>query len=164
MSLGRKTLLIATLALAGLGGLLYAAMTNILSKGVEEEMVISYVTVSVIVAGGGFFLVTLLLMNQLVLTRLARLNATISAMSASGDFSRRLQIDGRDELAGLALEINALLRALQESRPASVASVLSVVTAPDSQPTSSEAADVLGEPDSLEGHLEDCSPNAAEEL
>ena len=167
MSLGRKTLLIATLALAGLGGLLYAAMTNILSTGVEEEMVISYVTVSVIVAGGGFFLVTLLLMNQLVLTRLARLNATISAMSASGDFSRRLQIDGRDELAGLALEINALLRALQESRSASVtsvASVLSVVTPPDSQPTSSEAPDDLSVSDSLHGHLEDSSPNAAEEL
>src|SRR5947207_1167715 len=115
MSLSRKTLLIASLALAGLVGLLYAALASIASKDAQDEMVVSYVMVSVVVAGGGFFLVTLLLMNQLVLARLARFHATISMIGASGDFSRRLEIDGRDELAGLALEINTMLRALQDS-------------------------------------------------
>src|SRR5438067_6144662 len=114
MSLSRKTLLIASLALASLGGLLYAALGSILSGGMRDEMVVSYVTVSVVVAGGGFFLVTLLLMNQLVLTRLERLNSAVVRISASGDFSKRLEIDGRDELAGLTLEINTMLRRLQE--------------------------------------------------
>ncbi len=112
MSLGRKTLLIASLALAGLGGVLYAALASILSQNVQDEMMVSYLAVSVVVAGGGFFLVTLLLMHKLVLTRLARLNAAISSISASGDFSKRLEIDGRDELASLAFEINTLLATL----------------------------------------------------
>jgi len=116
MSLSRKTLIIASLALGGLVALLYVALANILSNGAQDEMVVSYVMVSIIVVGGGFFLVTLLLMNQLVLTRLARFNAAIRGIGGSGDFSRRLEIDGRDELAGLALEINSMLRDLQESR------------------------------------------------
>src|SRR6185369_12177142 len=115
MSLSRKTLIIASLALGGLVALLYVALANIVSNGAQDEMVVSYVMVSIIVVGGGFFLVTLLLMNQLVLTRLARFNAAIRSIGLSGDFSRRLEIDGRDELAGLALEINTMLRDLQES-------------------------------------------------
>ena len=118
MSLSRKILLIAGLALIGLGGLIYAALANILSQNGQDEAGVSYLTVSVVVAGGGFFLVTLLLMNQLVLARLARLNAAISGMSASGDLSKRLEIDGRDELAGLALEINNMLGSLQASQQA----------------------------------------------
>jgi len=109
MSLGRKTLLISTLALAGLGAVLYAALASILSHSAEDEMAVSYLGVSVVVAGGGFFLVTLLLMHKLVLARLERLNAAISTISAGGDFSRRLEIDGRDELGSLAFEINNLL-------------------------------------------------------
>ena len=116
MSLGRKTLLIASLALAGLGSLIYGALTSILVGGTQDAMLVSYLTVSVVVAGGGFFLVVLLLMNGLVLTRLKRLNNTIIEISAREDFSQRLEIDGRDELAGLALEINGLLRSLQQSQ------------------------------------------------
>jgi PAS domain S-box-containing protein len=115
MSLSRKILLISSLALAGLGGLLYTALSSILSQGPHDQMVVSYVAVSVVVAGGGFFLVTLLLMNQLVLTRLARLRSAVHRISSSEDFSRRLEIDERDELASVALEINHLLQSCQRS-------------------------------------------------
>src|SRR6185436_15808655 len=47
MSLSRKTLLISTLALLGLGELLYAALASILYRGPQDQMVVSYLTVSV---------------------------------------------------------------------------------------------------------------------
>jgi PAS domain S-box-containing protein len=115
MSLSGKTLLISALALAGLLGLLYGAAASIVHS-VNDELVVSYVVVSVVVAGGGFFLVTLLLMHRLVSTRLKRLGAAISGISASGDVSKRLEIDGRDEIGGVALELNALLQQLQQSQ------------------------------------------------
>ena len=124
MSLGQKTLLIASLALTGLGFLLYLSLANILSPGSRDEIIVSYVTVSVVVAGGGFFLVTLLLINQLVLTRLGRVNAAIRKVGASHDFSKRLEIDHADELGALSLEINGLLGSLQEAQQAALSAKL----------------------------------------
>lgn len=117
MSLGRKTIVFGGLALAGLAYVLYAALASILwNNNAQEELMVSYLAVSVVVTGGGFFLVTLLLMNKLVLSRLEHLQTTIRSIGASGDFSQRLEIDGRDELAGIALEINNLLRVAQEAQ------------------------------------------------
>src|SRR4051812_39644705 len=98
MSLGRKTILLGGLALAGLGSLLYAALASILTHNAQDELAVSYLMVSVVVAGGGFFLLILLLMNRLVLTRLARLAKAVSNIGATGDLSQRVEIDGRNEI------------------------------------------------------------------
>lgn len=55
----------------------------------------------------------LLLLERVVLSRLARLGSEVTALGTSGDLSRRVQLGGKDELANLATAINSLLETLE---------------------------------------------------
>lgn len=59
--------------------------------------------------------IVLLLLDRMVLSRLYRLSAEVQAISASEDLSRRVTVDGRDELAVLKEKINLFLSALEKS-------------------------------------------------
>ena len=71
---------------------------------------------SVLAVGLVFALVTLLLLERLVLARLARLDANVKSIGKSGDASMRVSLSGTDELAGLAQAINAALDALERAQ------------------------------------------------
>jgi len=75
-----------------------------------------YELASLLVVGIVFGLVTLLLLEKLVLSRLARLSADVSGIGRSGDLSVRVAMNGRDELAHLAGEINGTLEALEHAQ------------------------------------------------
>jgi len=75
-----------------------------------------YQLVSLLVVGVVFGIVTLLLLERLVLSRLARLSADVSRIGTSGDLSVRVAMIGRDELAHLASEINGTLEALEHAQ------------------------------------------------
>jgi sensor domain CHASE-containing protein/HAMP domain-containing protein len=62
-----------------------------------------------------FIVLTLVIIERLVLVRLARLSHGVDDIGASGDLNRRLEVDGTDELAGLAKDINKMLQDLQDS-------------------------------------------------
>jgi PAS domain S-box-containing protein len=62
-----------------------------------------------------FGLVTLLLLEKVVLSRLARLSVSVRSIGASGDLSERVSVTGRDELSSLASTINEMLAALRVS-------------------------------------------------
>ena len=81
--------------------------------GKESQL---YLIVSVLVGGVIFGGVTLLLMEQEVLSRLARLSADVRRISQSSDPSMRVQILGTDELPMLANTINGMLEALEQSQ------------------------------------------------
>ncbi len=72
--------------------------------------------VSLLMAGFVFGLVTMLLMETLVQSRVIRLSASVAAIGASGDLSERVPLEGRDEIAGLGAGINRMLEALELSR------------------------------------------------
>jgi signal transduction histidine kinase/CheY-like chemotaxis protein len=72
--------------------------------------------VSLLMAGLVFGLVTMLLMETLVQSRVIRLSASVAAIGASGDLSGRIPQDGSDEIAGLGAGINRMLEALELSR------------------------------------------------
>jgi sensor domain CHASE-containing protein/nitrogen-specific signal transduction histidine kinase/CheY-like chemotaxis protein len=76
---------------------------------------ISYFILSLGVVGLVFGLVIILLLEKQVLSRVTRLGKTVSAIGLSGDLSTRVSITGKDELSGLANEVNRMLEALQQS-------------------------------------------------
>jgi len=79
-----------------------------------------YFTLSFLVAGLAFGVITLLPIESLVLSRLAHLSRSVKQVAASRDHSARLAMTGRDELSQLAQEINHMLVGL-EARTAELA-------------------------------------------
>lgn len=65
-----------------------------------------------VAAGLVFGAVVLVFLEKTVLSRLALLSASVSAIGASGDLSTRVPVRGRDELSSLANEINRMLEAI----------------------------------------------------
>jgi len=65
-----------------------------------------------------FGVVTLLLLERLVLSRLARLSENVSTIGAGGDLSARVDVAGNDELSRLANDINSMLKAIELSEEA----------------------------------------------
>ncbi|HZD57766.1 MAG TPA: HD domain-containing phosphohydrolase [Anaerolineales bacterium] len=71
---------------------------------------------SLLVAVGLVFgLLALLLLEKVVLSRVANLNASVHRQSLAGDLSERLVVTGDDELSNLGDEINRMLEALEKS-------------------------------------------------
>jgi len=75
-----------------------------------------YLIVSLLVVGLVFGWVSLVLLEKLILSRLARLSADVSGIGASGDLSGRMTMTGRDELTHLAGSINQMLEALNHAQ------------------------------------------------
>ncbi len=75
-----------------------------------------YLIISVVVVGLVFGGMTVLLLEQLVLSRLARLSTGVKSIGESSDPSRRVLIQGEDELSSLASNINGMLQSLEHSQ------------------------------------------------
>jgi len=58
--------------------------------------------------------VALLLLEKLVLSRLADLSADVDTISASGDLSMQIFVKGKDELSSLTMTINKLIQRIAE--------------------------------------------------
>jgi len=63
-----------------------------------------------------FGLMTLLLLEKIILSRLTQLSESVGRIGASGDLSARVSATGKDELSGLAEAINKMLTALEQSQ------------------------------------------------
>jgi signal transduction histidine kinase/DNA-binding response OmpR family regulator len=61
-------------------------------------------------------ILTLVLLERLVLARIARLGEVVEQVRSSNDLGLRVPIDGRDELARLGGEVNRMLAALDHGR------------------------------------------------
>jgi signal transduction histidine kinase/CheY-like chemotaxis protein len=70
-------------------------------------------TISILVVGLVFAAVTLLWLEKTVLSRLAHFSDEVTAVGASGDLSKRLQITGRDELSRVGGAVNTMLSELE---------------------------------------------------
>jgi methyl-accepting chemotaxis protein len=75
-----------------------------------------YLLLSLLAVGLVFGVTALLLLERLVLSRLARLSTDVSNISASSAFSGRVFMTGKDELSSLAGTINEMLQALEHSQ------------------------------------------------
>jgi len=81
----------------------------------KGQACISFFILSFGVVGLVFGVVIILLLEKQVLSRVTRLGKTVSAIGSSSDLSTRVSITGKDELSGLANEVNRMLEALQQS-------------------------------------------------
>ncbi len=77
---------------------------------------IRYLIISLVVAGLLFVFIVLLLMEKLIVSRLANLSADVEKVGVSGDLSLRVAIVGKDELLILANNINKMLSKLKHSQ------------------------------------------------
>lgn len=68
------------------------------------------------VAGVAVILAVMVLLRAVVLMPVLRLSGAIDEITVSKDFSRRVAVRGRDELAGLARDMNELLESVVVSR------------------------------------------------
>ena len=74
--------------------------------------------VALTLSGLLFLGISLLLIRQLVLSRLFQLVKDVQIITRSGDVSQRVQVVGQDELAILSKEINAMLDSLEDKSQA----------------------------------------------
>ena len=86
---------------------------DILTRG---RQTIRYLVTSLLVIVLCFGLAMTVVMERLVLTRLARLIRDVDRIGANGDVSSRVTVRGGDEFAGLAIALNKMLDALQHSQ------------------------------------------------
>jgi diguanylate cyclase (GGDEF)-like protein/PAS domain S-box-containing protein len=82
----------------------------------QGQASMQYFILSLLVIGLVFGVVTLLLLEKVVLSRLALLSAGVNSVGASSDHSARVSMTGRDELSNLAGAINEMLEALEHSQ------------------------------------------------
>jgi PAS domain S-box-containing protein len=123
MTLRRKTRLIVGTMFLGLILILYFLSENLLLNrqgagtvsGNEQDVAIAYLTLMIVAAGLLFGIVTILLLEKQVLSRLTHLSSGIRSIGTSGDITSRVQLPGTDELSVLAGTINGLLSAIEES-------------------------------------------------
>lgn len=93
---------------------LKAEMTrDVYMRGQET---VRYYMLALFGVGVIFGLVILLFLKQLVLSRLALLSSSTAGIAASGDLSARVPVSGSDELSQLAVSMNNMLSALQQSQ------------------------------------------------
>ncbi len=74
--------------------------------------------IALTLAGFLFLGISLLLIRQLVLSRLFQLVKDVQIITRSGNVSQRVQVVGQDELAILSQEINAMLTSLEDQSQA----------------------------------------------
>jgi signal transduction histidine kinase len=77
---------------------------------------LSYFVNNLILFGVFAIVVTLLLLDRLVLARLARLHNDVTRIRQTGDLSLMVEADGRDEIAGLGRVLNALFEEVAQTR------------------------------------------------
>jgi PAS domain S-box-containing protein len=74
-----------------------------------------YVVLLLTITGLVFAILTMLLLDKFVLSRLSRLGADVSKIGKGGDPAARVSIAGKDELAELASHINEMLSAIEKT-------------------------------------------------
>ncbi|MBI1277188.1 MAG: HAMP domain-containing protein [Anaerolineaceae bacterium] len=76
---------------------------------------VSSFIVSLLVVGIIFVAATLILLEKVVLSRLADLNTSVSGIRISKDLTSRVKVAGNDELTSLGTAINGMLEALSQT-------------------------------------------------
>ncbi|MBL7125830.1 MAG: PAS domain S-box protein [Dehalococcoidales bacterium] len=81
----------------------------------QGQSAISYLILSIVGVSLAFGLVTILLLEKQVLSRLSYLSRSVSDIGTGGKLTARVSVPGSDELAKLGATINGMLGALEQS-------------------------------------------------
>lgn len=102
----------------------------------QGSKTVLYIGIALVVAGVIFGRVTIILLDHIVLLRIARLGRDISYVYENGDFSARVSVRGNDEVSDLAAITNTMLEMI-EYRSTELAKAM--VIAQDARLTAEEA-------------------------
>lgn len=125
MNLRKKTLIILGVTFAGLIAWNLITMLYFVQQNPQPGQppprgglnimplvqMLSILMISVVFSG-----VTMILLEKLVLSRLAKLSANVTSIGSSGDVSARVSLTGKDELSSLAEEINRMLAKIEQAQ------------------------------------------------
>jgi len=81
----------------------------------QGQSAISYLILTIVGVSLAFGLVTILLLERQILSRLSYLSRSVSDIGSGGKLSARVSVPGSDELSKLGATINGMLSALEES-------------------------------------------------
>ena len=81
----------------------------------QGQSAISYLILTIVGVSLAFGVVTILLLEKQVLSRLSYLSRSVSDVGTSGNLSTRVSMPGSDELSKLGATINGMLAALEQS-------------------------------------------------
>ncbi|MFO8040467.1 MAG: adenylate/guanylate cyclase domain-containing protein [Sodalinema sp.] len=84
----------------------------------EGRQALGYLLGSLLLVGGVFGVLTVILLERLVLRRLARLSEAVSEIGKSSDLTLRVSTPGTDELSDLGASINGMLEDLEKNAAA----------------------------------------------
>ncbi|NMG57507.1 HAMP domain-containing protein [Geitlerinema sp. P-1104] len=84
----------------------------------EGRRALGYLLGSLLLVGGVFGVLTVILLERLVLRRLARLSEAVSEVGKSSDLTLRVSTPGTDELSDLGASINGMLEDLEKNAAA----------------------------------------------
>lgn len=79
------------------------------------EVIAVYGLIFVLFAALVFTVVSVVLLEKLVLRRLLKISRDVRSIESDGNLTKRIQMDGRDELANLTHDINSMLEKLEHS-------------------------------------------------
>lgn len=82
----------------------------------EALAILNRFALSFLITGAVLGPLALFFMQRLALGRLAALERSVTGIGQAADFSRRVAIRGRDEVADLAADVNRMLDALEEAQ------------------------------------------------
>jgi two-component system, sensor histidine kinase len=77
---------------------------------------IGYFSLSLLVFGLLFIIVIWVVLEKLVISRISSLSENVNRIGSAGDLSARVALPGKDELSGLAANINTMLTSIEKSR------------------------------------------------
>lgn len=122
MSLRKKIFILVSLALMGISATVYYATFNLIIPGeylhqvnifnqeeVRNALIITFISILGIGSLAVFFL------EKIFMSPLDILCNNISRIGVNGDFTSRIEVEGKKELSSLAAEINGMLLALEWS-------------------------------------------------
>jgi sensor domain CHASE-containing protein/HPt (histidine-containing phosphotransfer) domain-containing protein len=84
----------------------------------QGQITMAYLLFAILMAGVIFGAIILVLLERLVLSRIAKLSVDVSGIGSSGDHAQRVHVSGKDELTHLATSMNAMLGVLEKSEQA----------------------------------------------
>ncbi len=112
MNLRTKTFFIIT----GVFIVAFIILATLLSNFIKSHTEVFYFILALLAFGLLFIVVTLLMLEKLVISRISNLSNRVNAIGQNMDLSSRLSLPGKDELSRLATNINGMLENLERSR------------------------------------------------
>lgn len=81
----------------------------------EGQKTLTYLHISLLLMSIGFFFIFVFIVNKTILNRMTVLSNSVNRIGAEGNVSQRISIPGKDELSGLADNINVMLESIEKS-------------------------------------------------